>query len=368
MIDWLTDLKQARQAPPADTLVDDDLRECQAVSLALLNSAAALIDVSDEEGLLRALCANIVASTPHIRLAWAWVGEPNTETIRPQIVIGPAKAYVETLEIQRNWLTMRGPAFRALVNGKPDIHSITRLGRLLFKPWNGPDGYDFQIAAALPILMPEENRRGLVVFYADDEVRFHKIGLEPFKASVRLAEAGLRKLALGHRLMIQAMTDPLTGLLNRRASSEVLAQEISRVRRQGGTFSVLICDFDHFKHINDTWGHAAGDATLVATTQLIRKSLRQEDKFARLGGEEFLCILPQTEQAAAIAVAEKLRLAVESTPVSVQGREFPLTASFGVATYIPSDGEPDEGVRHLMARADAALYVSKTNGRNRVSA
>lgn len=157
-----------------------------------------------------------------------------------------------------------------------------------------------------------------------------------------------------------ARTDPLTGAANRRAFSAALADEIERSGRYGGTFSLLAFDADHFKSVNDSFGHQAGDAVLIALTRVVSSQIRANDLLARLGGEEFAVLLPATDRAGAAELAEKLRQAIEAHPMPGTGR---VTCSFGVAEY--HRGECDCA---LIERTDAALYQAKRSGRNRVEA
>ncbi|HCP46013.1 MAG TPA: hypothetical protein DIU15_08235, partial [Deltaproteobacteria bacterium] len=169
------------------------------------------------------------------------------------------------------------------------------------------------------------------------------------------------------RLYEAAITDGLTGLYIRRFVMHRLREEVRRTRRYGNQLSVVICDIDHFKSVNDTYGHPAGDAVLVRVADVLRAGLRTEvDVAARYGGEEFLLLLPQTTARAAVVAAERLRKSTEELKVEV-GADEPLsvTMSFGIAEL---DIESGETPADLIARADAALYASKEAGRNRVTA
>jgi diguanylate cyclase (GGDEF)-like protein len=168
-----------------------------------------------------------------------------------------------------------------------------------------------------------------------------------------------RKL-LEFELVRLAATDPLTGVPNRRYFLETGNQEVERVRRFGVAASVVMIDLDHFKAINDKYGHAVGDETLKYVTQVCKKSLRQIDVLARIGGEEFVVMLPSTDETGAARVAEKLRRAVSGTLVKDGPIRLSITASFGVAEVRPGDQTVDEGI----ARADLALYAAKRSGRN----
>jgi len=164
------------------------------------------------------------------------------------------------------------------------------------------------------------------------------------------------------RLERLATTDALTGLWNRAYFMGTLEREIRRARRYGEPFSLLMLDLDHFKRVNDTRGHAAGDAVLRHLAAIFRKVLRQTDITGRVGGEEFSILLPHTDLAAALAMAERLRSAIENTPADYKGTKIPITSSIGVAVYHRDIVDEDA----LMLLADEALYAAKKGGRNRV--
>ena len=158
--------------------------------------------------------------------------------------------------------------------------------------------------------------------------------------------------------------DALTGLLNRRAIDELLAQEEQRARRLSGRLSVLMIDIDHFKRINDSQGHGVGDRALQHLAAVMRSQLREIDHLSRWGGEEFLAVLPATREADALVMAERLADRVRNLPLINDDIRQALTASIGVAEW----GGPDDTVPQLLARADAALYQAKRNGRDQVRA
>lgn len=156
-----------------------------------------------------------------------------------------------------------------------------------------------------------------------------------------------------------AHTDELTGIANRRQILAACQKELDRNARASRTFSVVLFDVDHFKRINDTLGHATGDAVLRRIVEIVGGSLRSGDDFGRFGGEEFLVLAYGADASTAVGLAERLRAALETD----RAPGLPeVTASFGVATL-----RPDDTLTSLLARADHALYVSKHRGRNRVS-
>jgi diguanylate cyclase (GGDEF)-like protein len=160
----------------------------------------------------------------------------------------------------------------------------------------------------------------------------------------------------------QAVTDDLTALPNRRRFLEELRAELAQATGSSVKLALVLFDIDDFKRINDRCGHAAGDAVLRSLAQVVSDRLRVSDAAARLGGEEFALLLPATEEAGAVALAESLRLAI-SGEVGVTGVTWPITASFGVAVHRPGEAESE-----FMRRADEALYRAKAAGKNRVVA
>ncbi|MDP2310862.1 MAG: diguanylate cyclase [Pseudomonadota bacterium] len=159
----------------------------------------------------------------------------------------------------------------------------------------------------------------------------------------------------------QATHDGLTGLLNRTAMLEGLRIEASALARRGGSLAVAMLDLDHFKQINDTLGHGAGDLVLQETARRLTWSLRPYDRIGRMGGEEFLVIMPDCDAAGAAAVAERVRALIAESPVMVGQKAVPVSTSIGVATITCADD-----VGGLVDRADVAMYRAKHAGRNRV--
>jgi diguanylate cyclase (GGDEF)-like protein/PAS domain S-box-containing protein len=162
-------------------------------------------------------------------------------------------------------------------------------------------------------------------------------------------------------MKLLATVDPLTGAYNRRQGDALVAAEFSRRSRDGRTFAVLMLDVDHFKSVNDRFGHPAGDAVLQALVQACQASLRSVDLVVRWGGEEFLVVLPDTDAVAAMSAAERMRIALAATEVVVPDTPtIRFTVSVGVAV---STGESPN---NLLRRADVALYAAKEGGRDRV--
>jgi diguanylate cyclase (GGDEF)-like protein/PAS domain S-box-containing protein len=169
--------------------------------------------------------------------------------------------------------------------------------------------------------------------------------------------------ALQEKLREQSTRDALTGLYNRRYLEETLGRELILAQRNGDPVSVIMGDLDHFKAVNDRYGHLGGDEVLRAFGALLKRHARGSDIYCRYGGEEFLLVLPGMAEKHAVARAEQLRSAIAATPVGFGASAIAVTASFGVATF-PRDGQSCDG---LIAAADSALYAAKAAGRNRVN-
>ncbi len=169
-------------------------------------------------------------------------------------------------------------------------------------------------------------------------------------------------LALNRRLAQQAIHDPLTGLYNRRYMEESLERELLRAKRNDTQVSVVMCDLDHFKNINDKYGHQAGDKVLKSFGALVKRRCRATDISCRYGGEEFLLVFPNMPGDIACEWAEHMRVTLAETPVADGGHQLKVTASFGVAVYPTHGTNPSQ----LVSAADSAQYAAKAAGRNRV--
>jgi two-component system cell cycle response regulator len=166
-------------------------------------------------------------------------------------------------------------------------------------------------------------------------------------------------------LQVQATTDPLTSLKNRRAFAEFGVRHFALAQRHDTELSVVMFDIDHFKRINDTYGHPAGDQVLVRVAQVLTGKTRVGDIAARMGGEEFAILLPNTKRAGAALLADRIRVAIQQSECVLAGQAVAVTASAGVAAY-GLDGE--ESLERLVEIADKRLYLAKQRGRNRVIA
>lgn len=198
---------------------------------------------------------------------------------------------------------------------------------------------------------------------ADEHLKLMRQLTKIAKISDRM-QTDTRQMA--RALHAASQTDPLTELPNRRHMVDRLEAELCRIGRNGdgsGGFALIMLDIDHFKEVNDAFGHAAGDHVLVEAAGLLRRNLRGHDLCARWGGEEFLILLPDTDQIQAEAVAEKLRGLIAHQPIAHQGHSIAITLSLGVAAYRPGRTADD-----CIQAADDALYIAKRAGRNRWAA
>lgn len=192
--------------------------------------------------------------------------------------------------------------------------------------------------------------------FEDNDLTF----LESFAATTT---AALHNARLHEKIQQLAITDSLTGLLNRRGFFNYAERELSRFQRVNKAFSLIMVDLDHFKEVNDTYGHPFGDKVLQEMAQICLKDIRKIDLIGRYGGDEFIILLPDTKSERAVQVAERIRACFESFRLDTEdGKSLSFTASFGVAQADAQTQTLDD----LIPQADAALYASKNKGRNQV--
>ncbi|HYO82878.1 MAG TPA: diguanylate cyclase [Bryobacteraceae bacterium] len=182
------------------------------------------------------------------------------------------------------------------------------------------------------------------------------------RAGTRIVELQEQLVRAREELRIQATRDNLTGLWNRASILEHLDRELSRSRREGTWVGVAMADLDHFKQINDTWGHDGGDAALRHSAIIMRDSLRPYDSVGRYGGEEFLIVLPGTNLSNAAWLTDRVRVALRSDRVSFKGGGIAVTCSFGATSAFGGR----LSAREMISIADEALYTAKRNGRDQV--
>ncbi|WP_456402019.1 diguanylate cyclase [Hydrogenimonas sp.] len=222
-------------------------------------------------------------------------------------------------------------------------------------------------AISIPMKIPLKNRpAGILTLLFQENHTFDKEELDLWQNiantvafGIESIKAKLERDALILKLDMMAHTDKLTGTINRHRGIELLEHEIKRAQRYGHPFSLIYFDIDHFKKINDTYGHATGDTVLVKATETIRNNLRATDSLIRWGGEEFLILLPETALNDAVHLAQKLREHIEKRSTDIP---VPITASFGVASW-----EEEQTLDTMIHRADTKMYEAKKLGRNRIA-
>ena len=197
--------------------------------------------------------------------------------------------------------------------------------------------------------------------HAELEKRVEQRTQELTESNTKLQAEILERERIAVLLEQTARTDYLTKLLNRRAMVDSLQQEVARVRRTGQSFSVVLIDVDHFKHINDTYGHDVGDEVLKRLSSMLNEAIREQDVVARWGGEEILLLLPNTTQAEALEQAERIRDKLHHYRLSGGGQVLAVTASFGVSEY-----RSGSSLEQVLKQADVAMYEAKMQGRDRV--
>jgi diguanylate cyclase (GGDEF)-like protein len=220
------------------------------------------------------------------------------------------------------------------------------------------------------LVTAKETKRDLVIGInagADDYVTkpFEQEELRVrVRAGERIVEMEMAMLTARETLRYQATHDGMTGLLNRACGLETLWLEFARSARTGRPISIVLGDLDHFKAVNDLYGHSAGDQILAEAAKRMSSKIRPYEVLVRYGGEEFLTVLCECDAPEAEKVAERLRRVLADEPIEVEGKRVPLTASFGVASCSQPSGTE---IEDLIRLADKALYRAKSEGRNRVN-
>lgn len=322
-----------------------------------LASAAQLAVAETTEDLLGALCSALFSASEHIKLAQVlrspWEEQ---EAITPLLTLHRALPAELTGEFPSPWLSVVGRA-------------LSEQGALVFEPSQDPDFASLRPALiqsgiasgiVIPFSAAEAAQRVVVVLLVDEPDYFARVGVEPFLAYTGLSGVLLNQTALRRRLNEYATFDHLTGLLNRRALAEILEREHVRAERYNRPYSLLFFDLDNFKSINTAYGHTVGDLALQNVARVASRTLREGDWLGRWGGEEFLCILPDTHESEAERIAQRVRQQVIQQPLFVNEQQVPITLSIGVACF-PQDGYD---INSLLVHADAGLALAKGSGRN----
>ncbi|RMG73333.1 MAG: diguanylate cyclase [Nitrospirae bacterium] len=224
-----------------------------------------------------------------------------------------------------------------------------------------PDGFPQAASMFVVPLLLNSRLEGMVIVLSREREGFNQYQRHLIEVYLNQAAESLSKAILHEEVKHLAFTDGLTGLYNHRRFQERLQEELKRAERYEEPLSLILLDIDHFKRINDTYGHPAGDAVLRKLAELIKKTIREIDFPARYGGEEFALIMLKSASKEAKKIAERLRKTAEKTIIKTDAGEISVTLSLGIASY-PEDAKTRE---ELIEKADQALYRAKHSGRNR---
>ena len=291
---------------------------------------------------------------------------PVSRTVLHSMLSGWGYEVVVAADGVQAWALLRaddGPKLAVLDTRIGGIDAIELCRRV-----RAADGLNYAYLLLLTEKGPVEDLVAGLDAGADDYVTrpFHS---QEFRARL---QAGCRIIRLQQGLMQaheqlyeQATRDSLTGLWNRTATIQILDREMARASRGEASIAVIMADLDHFKNVNDTHGHLAGDSVLREAARRMSSMLRKYDSIGRYGGEEFLIVLPGCHFTCSLTVAERLREAVSGQPYSIGEGSYQATCSFGLAW---SDGSEAADADRMLRDADAALYTAKRSGRNRVEA
>lgn len=291
--------------------MEEELQANEAVLSAIMDSVHDAIIMLDEQG-------NIIFWNPAAERLFGYSREEALGKDLHRLLVSDEKIYEASEKALRHFL----------LTGEGNIISKT----IEFKAKH-KDGHGIDIELSLSALKIKD--------------AWHAVGI--------VRDISERK-KMEEELYWMSITDPLTNTYNRRFFMQMLEREIERTQRTGRSFSVIMLDLDHFKDVNDRFGHAAGDLVLRNLADMVKKRIRKTDILARWGGEEFIILLPETPGEAAASLAEELRRQLSSMTMPEVGH---VTASFGVAEYYPSDT-----VDTVLIRADSMMYEAKASGRN----
>ncbi len=272
-------------------------------------------------------------------------------------------AFQEEVPVQERWVEILLDKASVLADHKVDSYQLTYL---MDAPDEGEPTPDLSPDPARTIILPLKaggENFGCLVLLTRDSARLAREQTEVLHSAANHLGLALKNALLFREVKIRADYDGLTRIYNRQSFDGRLMEEFKRQQRYGHDLSLMIVDLDHFKKVNDTYGHQAGDEVLREVGKLLADTLRETDFAARYGGEEFGVILPHTDQENAFALADRLRVKVGNLRFDAVDFTFGVTASIGVASTAPG---PDKRAADLLRRADTALYDAKHQGRDRV--
>ncbi len=318
-----------------------------------------LLQAETLDGLLAALIEGLRASyrIPYVSLVLC---DPDHDIRHLLLANGtPAESFAHLIVVES--ITGLAPQYATLT--RPWLGAFTACDHQLICP----DADGARSIAIVPLLRRRQ-MIGSINLCSDDAGRFTPANAADFLQHLGvIASYCMEDVVNRARLTRSGFTDVLTGWNNRRYLTVRLQEELARARRDGKTLVCLIIDVDHFKRVNDTWGHAAGDEVLREIAQRIESQVRASDVAARYGGEEFIVLLPGTDESAALLLSERIRSAVSAAPIDLPGGEtLTMTVSIGIASATPPPEADDLKTvgDSLIARADVALYAAKAAGRD----
>lgn len=314
----------------------DFQKERYVLNHALLDASMMIPPSSEPEAILKTICNTLIQSCRFITASQIYFSETFSQSdITSNLIQNTIQSTI------KNWL----PVTCNIKQNESELNQQKH-----------------RSLAALPIGNQDSEDSGLILLYSDSTDFFDHIGNNFFSSVIHLANNALKQNALLNNLSHLASHDMLTGAMNRRGIQEILDKEIARSRRKSNALSIILFDIDRFKLVNDRLGHAEGDRVLEIVSEITFHTLRSEDYFGRWGGEEFICIIPETPHCEAIQIAERIRKNINSKPIQTSQNSLNISASFGVASF-PKDADCTD---KLVIAADTALYQAKRGGRDRV--
>jgi two-component system cell cycle response regulator len=333
----------------------DELRARAEELQALHHATAALLTTLNLQELLNQTVNAAQSAIPAAEKGWLYLAAPDTGRLHLQVVSTFRNARLQTVRFASD----QDYALRVLESRKPVLVADTFAPSEPEHEEKGMPGAIRSLIAA-PLLVGEEVIGSLLLGSSHPNA-FSEGNLNVLVSFSTTTTAAIQNALLHGEMQKLATVDPLTGLYNRRAFQELGEREVDRFNRVGKPLSLVMFDLDHFKPVNDTYGHLVGDQVLHALTARFRGNIRNSDIIARYGGDEFALLLPETDQATAVEIANRICNAIQETPFQTDAGEVCLSASFGATTVT----QPTSDLPTLIARADEALYRAKRTGRGR---
>lgn len=292
---------------------------------------------------IKLLCHAILGATPHLRFVWVGFSDGNSNGIEPYTAAGDCAQECQDWRLPKSCFDPTGPysqAFPEKVESPNDLDP-------LFVPWRENwNACSVSCALAIPLRSEKRGLRGMIVFYSDSIDYFAQMGVPLFQAFCHVAEIIWKQSNLLHMLTQKAQDDPLTGLMNRRHTINVLEKAISQASQSNEPLSILLCRLEGFNKINDLYGWMAADAILAAFAKEATVRMRPQDIGGRWTGVEFLYVLPNTDAAQADAIGKELQEYFLVHPVNVKNWSIRLALIAGVATYSKQCAGIDDLIQH----------------------